>query len=94
MDKRGSGRTTAQMKEAPRDSVFIGYGNIAYYQRLAAFLQRNDLRIHGPQSLENYHQFAGRRNTIVVDHSMDEFATERQRDTLRMLAVTCTVIRA
>lgn len=72
---RGSGRTTRQMLDAPKDAVFIWCNGILQYPRqLAVKHGRSDLHIVGPEWLEDY-KYVGRPLTgVVVDHALFENA--------------------
>lgn len=79
MWKRGSGRTAQQMKDAPRDAVFIWCQpkSVGYAVSLAKHLGRDDLEIvhEGWLSSRQYH---GRRLPgLVVDHAYPHPRSER-----------------
>lgn len=83
--ERGTGKTTAQMKAAPQDSVFVWCNDNLWYPRdLAKRLGRSDLKIKGISSLDR-HDLYGMRAAIIVDHAAE--LNERQRHLLR--ALTC-----
>lgn len=67
--ERGTGRTTAQIKDAPHGAYFVWCNdNTAYPTRLAIELGRRDLTIVAPRDVP--HVLAGRRKVaVVVDHA-------------------------
>ena len=69
--ERGSGRTTDQMKNAPKGSIFIWCNcHIDYPKKLAKELGRDDLVIIGLDSLNDNGYFAGRYFThVAIDHA-------------------------
>lgn len=73
--ERGTGRTTRQMLDAPKDAIFVWCnGHLGYPLSLARHLGRSDLRIASPQAYEAG-RMAGLRNCVVIDHWI--------RDTIR-----------
>jgi len=76
--ERGTGRTTEQIQRAPRGAVFVWCnGHLDYPQSLAFKLGRLDLRIVGPEWLED--AWRGCNLTgLVLDHAAD--LTRRQVD--------------
>ena len=68
--QRDSGRTTRQMREAPRNAVYVWHHEILAYPRgIEREINRNDLTIVGPSWLDG-HALQGRINYgIVVDHA-------------------------
>jgi len=81
---RGTGRTTAQMKAAPKGAIFVWCNPCLNYPRqLAKGLDRIDLVIIPPSLLEE-HRWKGLRLTgLVVDH--DTRLTEEQAQTLERM---------
>lgn len=74
---RGSGRTTRQMQEAPRNAIFVWCNNHTLYpQQLARQLGRTDLRIVGPSWLD--HGWAGLWQPVVADHATPGVLTHGQ----------------
>jgi hypothetical protein len=68
-DDRQSGATAAQMKDAPRDAIYIWVNNkLAYPRALARLLGREDLDIRSPVFFETDARF-GHRGAIVIDHA-------------------------
>jgi len=68
--ERGTGRTTEQMKAAPRGAVYVSPHPFAtdYVRKLAAKILREDLRIVEPSWLD--HGWHGKiLEGIVVDHA-------------------------
>jgi hypothetical protein len=69
---RGTGRTSAQMRNAPRDAVFVWSNERLDYPRAIARVHevnREDLQIVAPSWLER--GWLGRRLTgIVIDHDL------------------------
>lgn len=79
---RGTGRTTRQMLEAPREAVFVScHARTTDYDRLLARkIGREDLRIVEPSWLD--HGWYGKVLTgIVVDHAAH--LTEKEQELLR-----------
>lgn len=67
---RGTGRTTKQMKEAPKGAVFIWCNqHIDYPRELARKLGRTDLIIYGPAVFENNGFRLHGVRSIVIDHA-------------------------
>ena len=71
---RGNGRTTQQMKYAPKGAIFIWVNEVLSYPiRLARSLNRSDLKIYRPSILE--HSAMCLRGLelsgIIVDHAVD-----------------------
>ncbi len=69
--ERGSGRTTQQMKQAPRGAIFVWVnGWLRYPAELASALDRSDLKIYGPSILEHgAERLRGLElSGIVIDH--------------------------
>jgi hypothetical protein len=74
----GSGRTTQQMREAPRHALFVWCnGHLSYPRDLARSLGRDDLDIVGPYMLDR-RQLAGRRIPVVVDHATKLSSEKRE----------------
>lgn len=66
---RGTGQTTKQMREAPRDAIYVWVNSYLDYPRsLARFLGREDLKIVSPGWLCPQSIFGG-RHKIVLDHA-------------------------
>lgn len=66
---RGTGRSTQQMLRAPYGAIYVA-PNAKYHMDLAREHNRDDLKVITPATLENSHQFAGRRiSGIVIDHA-------------------------
>ena len=62
--ERGTGKTTEQIKNAPKNAVFVWCNShLDYPKDLAIFLERPDLKIVSP----NY-DLRGTRN-IIYDHA-------------------------
>lgn len=81
LPERPEGKTTAQIRTAPRDALFIWHSpDTGYARRLAAHLGRDDLEFVGPSVLDA----AGRRirgrtfGGIVVDHHAHEMLSADQ----------------
>jgi hypothetical protein len=69
-EDRGTGRTSQQLKFAPRGAIFIWCNQqLDYPQTLALchWIDRPDLTIIGPGELEKH--IRGRRIYFVVDHA-------------------------
>ena len=69
-DKRGSGRTTRAMQDAPKNAVYIWWcAELETPRRLAAVAGRSDLEIVSPWWLTD-RQFSGRKlSGVIVDHA-------------------------
>jgi len=67
--KRGTGRTTQQMRDAPYGACFVWCTEqLGYPRRLAMWLQRGDLTIIPPsQDLDDFHR--GTTWAVVRDHA-------------------------
>jgi hypothetical protein len=78
--KRGSGRTTKQMQEAPQNSVFVWvHHDLHYPKKLAEKIGRNDLKIVSPNWLLNGWrgvQLSG----LVIDHFAHTSFTEEMKE--------------
>jgi hypothetical protein len=72
--KRGTGRTTRQLQEAPQGAVFICVGGREgnmYTRGLCEKVGRQDLRIVPPAWLEHRERWIGMRLTgVIVDHAV------------------------
>ena len=72
IEKRGSGETTRQMREAPEKAVFVcPTHSTTYYKALARHLNRDDLEIRPADVfLRDGNIFRGRRiSALVLDHA-------------------------
>jgi hypothetical protein len=69
--ERGTGRTKAQMLDAPHKAIFVWCNGQLHYPRvLARHLGRTDLEIVSPEQIEHWQNFMGRELTgVVVDHA-------------------------
>ena len=80
-EDRGTGRTTAQIKAAPPNAVFLwpAHGSLSYVRDLAKRVGREDLRII---SVENFspEMVAWRNTPVVVDHAAEVRLSARDRD--------------
>lgn len=77
--ERGSGRTTAQMKYCPRESLFIVKdGSLGYMRRLAQLIKRGDLEIVTVSSLQySTRALDGSDKPVTVDHAaVDHLSSE------------------
>ena len=78
-EKRGSGRTTKQMQEAPQNSIFVWvHHDLHYPKKLAEKIGRNDLKIVSPNWLLNGWrgvQLSG----LVIDHFVYTSSTGEMR---------------
>ena len=76
---RGTGRTTQQMREAPKDAVFVVFvDEISYARRLARALRRHDLLVIGAYEIER--RLLGSRTPVIVDHALQPKLSQRHRD--------------
>ena len=70
MRARGTGETTRQMKEAPKEAMFVWVSEaVTYPTRLARMLGRTDLRIVGPSWITECRWKGDRYSAIVLDHA-------------------------
>jgi hypothetical protein len=87
MTERNTGATTEQMKQAPRDALYIwpNRHSLDYANALAHHLGRDDLEITSLQILDDGGmRLRGRRfSAYIVDHACEP--TNRQFDTLDRL---------
>jgi len=78
--KRGSGRTTKQMQEAPQNSVFVWvHHDLHYPKKLAEKIGRNDLKIVSPNWLLNSWKGA-QLSGLVIDHFAHTSFTSEMRE--------------
>lgn len=77
---RGTGTTTKQMLEAPKDSIFIWCnGDITYPKGLAIKLDRQDLEIV-PISWLHSDRFRGcRPSAVIIDHAVEPYHPNNRR---------------
>ena len=77
--KRGTGRTTKQMQDAPKGAVFVWCNsNIAWPRDLARKIGREDIEIVRPSWLEG-ESFMGRRMSgVILDHATGPMLNHRQ----------------
>lgn len=69
-EKRQTGATTEQMKNAPAGAVFVWCDEVTFYPtQLARFLGRTDLRVV-PKSWLRLSVMAGYEGRVVVDHAL------------------------
>lgn len=70
MDRqRGSGTTTGQMKNAPKNAIFVWHSdNTEYPKALARSIDRNDLKIVGPSCINSRKWLGLNYSAVVVDH--------------------------
>lgn len=83
---RGTGRTHAQLTDAPIDAFFIcpNSGMVQHARDIARKIGRSDIRVVGPYSLEQDGMvLRGRGRRVVVDHACD--LTEAETATLSEL---------
>ncbi len=78
---RGTGRTTRQIQNAPRNAFYISYSQTEadLYKRIAYHAERYDLTF---LALTDLMRMRGARRPIVVDHHVWEVATGEERDKL------------
>lgn len=66
---RLTGKTTTQIKNAPKGAVFIWCnGTLGYPKDLARSLDREDLLVVGPSYVSNLRSYASTK-PVVVDHA-------------------------
>ena len=84
---RGTGRTSDQLKAAPKGAVYVWVNNrLNYPKRLALDLGREDLEIVAPSWLE-YNRFMGRiMSGLILDHAVN--LTDRQREVYEVIKHT------
>lgn len=69
-DERQSGRTSAQMKKAPRGAYYVWPNKALNYPRaLAKHLKRTDLKIVSPLFFGYKGRGAGLKVKIIIDHN-------------------------
>lgn len=67
---RNLGKTTKQLIDAPKNSIYVWVnGKVDYPKRLAAYLGRDDIKIV-PQSFIGDQKLRGINNPIVLDHAV------------------------
>jgi hypothetical protein len=75
---RGTGRTTSDMREAPRNAIFVWCNDRTGYPRdLAKHLGRTDLEIYGPSWLSG-ERWRGIERPVVIDHAAYENMSSRE----------------
>lgn len=80
--ERGTGRTTQQMKDAPKYAVFVvSVGEFDYARRLARALRRNDLLVIGAYEIER--RLHGGRTPVIVDHALQPKLSVRHENYIR-----------
>lgn len=68
-EQRGTGRTKAQMMEAPEGAIFIWCnGHTDYPKRLAKMAGREDLRIEPKEFFEG-NRHSGTDKPLILDHA-------------------------
>jgi len=86
MSERQTGRTTKQMREAPRGAVFVWCnGRTDYPRSLAASIGRRDLCIITPEDAREGRQLRGARH-VVVDHEAHFSLSREAMGNIRMAA--------
>ena len=71
---RRVGTTSQQMRQAPRNAIYVWCnGVLSYPRQLALHLGRTDLDIRSPSEITT--RLVGRRVPIIVDHSVRELRT-------------------
>lgn len=90
-EERGIGRTSDQMRAAPKGSLFIvpaGSGRRGYFFHLAHHLGRGDLRIESVSVLDGDFLRGLEFPAVVVDHGVR--VTDRQGEKLdRLMPMIC-----
>lgn len=70
--KRGTGKTTKQLKEAPLYSVFIWCNNNLHYPiALARSLKRIDIKIVAPNWIESDEWHGIKLSGVIIDHAAE-----------------------
>lgn len=73
--KRGIGRTTKQIKNAPQNSTFIWCNSdISYPKEIARKLGRDDIEIRTPGYI-GLQKHRGCRRPIVIDHAVNDVSS-------------------
>ena len=76
---RGTGRTSAQIANAPDGAIFVWCAkNTRYAQELAKKLLRTDLKIVSSSWLRIENVIGRRGLCVVVDHAMDMDKSQRE----------------
>lgn len=90
---RGTGRTTRQMKEAPKGALFIWCtsNDTLYPRALARDLDREDLVIiRLPRFASEIDQHRGRRYpAVIVDHAAARHMTDRIAEYIEAIRAYC-----
>jgi len=85
--ERGTGKTTDQIREAPKGAIFVWCNDYTGYVRdIAKSLGRDDLKIIGLSQAKNGEYFLGRSNPIVYDHCCGLVQTRYARGSLSRYA--------
>ena len=76
---RGTGRTTAQIANAPDGAIFVWCtNNTRYAQELVKKLLRTDMKIVSPSWLRIENIIGRRGLSVVVDHALDMDKSQRE----------------
>ena len=77
---RGTGLTTKQIEDAPKNSVFVWCNSHTYYpKRMAVDLGREDLRVVSKYWILRADNYRGRNLEVTFDHAFyPENARERE----------------
>lgn len=79
-DTRGTGRTSHQLINAPPNAIFIWCNTRTDYPRkLAAELNRRDIKIVSPGWIEGIGPYGINFNDVVIDHMAEEMMNKNQK---------------
>lgn len=88
---RGTGRTSLQMKSAPKEALFIAI-DCAYARPLAHHLGRPDLIFRPITTLDRVDNWRGYRfAALVLDHAVQAKMTPRQWDVAEQIERECVL---
>ena len=88
MSLRGTGHTTAQLRAAPENALFVWHvDDTCYPKELAKKIGRTDLKIVGPSYVNGNNWMGLSLSGVVVDHYAAEVLSDKTRLNIhRMLA--------
>lgn len=86
--ERGSGRTSRQMRRAPKGAVYIWphAATLRYARKLARFHDRDDLELLAADWLaENINALSGKTCRVVIDHAATGVLPRRVWDEIALV---------
>lgn len=88
---RQTGTTTEQIKNAPKDAIYVWCNSqLQYASQLARDLGRRDITVVSPGWLD-FNQHHGLRRPVIIDHAA--ILTERQRATFNAIKVYLEAVK-